>query len=265
MAESTIGRTYGWRGLGVLDPRHLQLKIPTRLTKAVPSKYTLFDKHMPKVYDQGQAGSCVANGVAGQIERLLSIEGIPVFTPSRLAMYWFGRVLEGTTKSDSGLVITDEMKALTKFGYCDEKLWPYNLKNLYKDPPQTVVADCATRTAEKYQAVADNENGVFGAMLAGYMPCFGFTVFTSFESDAAANTGVMPMPKKGESVLGGHCVDAVGWDIGADKLFCRNSWGSAWGADLGSGERGYFTMPLSKFAMSPQYASGFEVLSFASK
>jgi C1A family cysteine protease len=75
---------------------------------------------------------------------------------------------------------------------------------------------------------------------------FGFMVYESFESSGVARTGIVPMPKRGEQVLGGHEVLAVGFlKSEPDYVLVRNSWGSrktggrGWGID-GSG---YFLMP----------------------
>jgi len=57
-----------------------------------------------------------------------------------------------------------------------------------------------------------------------------------------ATTGIMPMPKKGEQVLGGHCVAMVGYDDSKQVIICRNSWGADWGM------AGYFTMPYAFLA-----------------
>jgi C1A family cysteine protease len=60
----------------------------------------------------------------------------------------------------------------------------------------------------------------------------------------------MQMPEPNERVVGGHCVLAVGYDDGASKIICRNSWGT------GFGDAGYFHMPFD-FISSSQYASDF--------
>jgi C1A family cysteine protease len=74
---------------------------------------------------------------------------------------------------------------------------------------------------------------------------FGFTVYSSYTQ--ASSTGKFPFPVKGEQVVGGHAVVAVGYDdamrikntspgaaesVGA--LLIRNSWGTGWG-DAGYG------------------------------
>ena len=47
-------------------------------------------------------------------------------------------------------------------------------------------------------------------MMEGYSPLIGGTVYSSFLS--AKDTGVVPMPKAGEDLLGGHIVNLVSFD-----------------------------------------------------
>ena len=68
---------------------------------------------------------------------------------------------------------------------------------------------------------------------------FGFSVYESFESPRVAETGVVPLPRLGERVLGGHAVVACGYDLRASRFTVRNSWGARWGMG------GYFTMPFA--------------------
>ena len=81
---------------------------------------------------------------------------------------------------------------------------------------------------------------------------FGFVVYESFESKEVTQHGIMPMPQKGEKVLGGHAVAAVGYDDDKKMVIVRNSWGKKWGKD------GYFHMPY-EFILDPEYASDFWV------
>jgi C1A family cysteine protease len=76
-----------------------------------------------------------------------------------------------------------------------------------------------------------------GCLAAGFPFVFGFSVYESFETQAVAKTGVVPMPDKKEKMLGGHAVMAVGYDDSEGRFIVRNSWGPKWG------QGGFFTMP----------------------
>jgi hypothetical protein len=89
--------------------------------------------------------------------------------------------------------------------------------------------------------------------LAACCTSIGMPVYESFESDAVAKTGVVPMPKPGEQVLGGQCVVAVGYDNAKRQFIVRNSWGIKWG------QHGYCTMPY-EYLLNPQLASDFWTL-----
>ena len=71
----------------------------------------------------------------------------------------------------------------------------------------------------------------------GFPFVFGFSVYESFESATVARTGVAPMPRRNEKLLGGHAVLAVGYDDARKRFLVRNSWGTGWGM------KGYFTLP----------------------
>jgi C1A family cysteine protease len=71
----------------------------------------------------------------------------------------------------------------------------------------------------------------------GFPFVFGFSVYESFESATVARTGVAPMPRRDEKLLGGHAVLAVGYDDAKERFLVRNSWGTGWGM------KGYFTLP----------------------
>ena len=98
--------------------------------------------------------------------------------------------------------------------------------------------DAAKRKVTSYQRVADF-NGVIDALASGYPVVVGFTVYSSFESNSVAKTGVMPYPNiSTERVLGGHAVLIVGYNKNRNVFIVRNSWGTGWG------DGGYFYMPF---------------------
>jgi len=91
-------------------------------------------------------------------------------------------------------------------------------------------------------------------LAAGNPFVFGFTVYDSFETQEVANTGVVPMPGRNESVLGGHAVTCVGYDDSTQRFIVRNSWGTSWG------QAGYFTMPYA-YLLDDNLSDDFWVIS----
>jgi len=206
---------------------------------ALPSKVDL-RPHCPPVYDQGNLGSCTANGIAGAIEFDRMKQKLqPAFTPSRLFIYYNERVIEGTVNSDSGAQIRDGIKVVAKKGDCPETEWPYDISQFTHKPSAQCYKDARKYKAIQYQRLVQRVNQLKGCLASGYPFVYGFTVYDSFESGSVAKTGVVPMPAPGEQVLGGHCVLAVGYDDSQHRFLARNSWGPDWGI------AGYFTMPYA--------------------
>jgi C1A family cysteine protease len=138
--------------------------------------------------------------------------------------------------SDSGASLRVGIKTLAKKGACAETLWPYKISRFADKPPAACYTEGKRHLITAYRRLSSL--GDLRACLAqGFPFVFGFTVFESFEGKTVAETGVAPMPKKGERPLGGHAVLGVGYDDRLKRLICRNSWGAAWG------QKGYFTLP----------------------
>jgi C1A family cysteine protease len=160
--------------------------------------------------------------------------------------------MEGTVGSDSGAMIRDGVKSVAQAGVCTETEWPYD--DTAPVPPsetwpaqaragQQPTADCYANAlsdrAVSYQRVVRSLSQFKGCLAEGFPFIFGFSVYESFESDAVAASGVVPMPGRGERLLGGHAVLAVGYDDADQRFLVRNSWGTGWG------QAGYFTMPYA--------------------
>lgn len=131
------------------------------------------------------------------------------------------------------------MKSVATQGDCPETEWPYDPDQFAVAPPAPCYTDALRYTVYQYFAVAQDLADMRACLAAGYPFVFGFTVYRSFESEAVAESGVVPMPGPFESVVGGHAVLAVGYDDPSGTFIVRNSWGTDWG------QGGYFTIPYA--------------------
>ena len=239
---------YGWVP-DLPDQRDLVYSAPPAFITALPTAVDL-RPHCPSVYDQGQLGSCTANAIGGAIEFERLKQGLSDFVPSRLFIYYNERVIEGTVSTDSGAQIRDGIKSVASQGACHESIWPYDITKFADAPPQAAYDDARSHTVSAYQAVVRNLTQMKGCLAAGYPFIFGFSVYESFESQAVAQSGHAPMPAPGEQLLGGHAVDAVGYEDANQWFIARNSWGTGWGM------AGYFTLPYA-YLVQPSLSSDF--------
>jgi C1A family cysteine protease len=210
--------------------------------QAVPPKWDLrkdgnFDFD---IYDQGQLGSCTGNGIAAAIEyaQRQSKMSNP-FIPSRLFIYYNERVIEGTVNSDNGAQIRDGLKTVSSDGVPPETSWPYDVNRFTVKPPPAVYTAAADRKVLVYRRVDQSLTDMKVVLSLNFPIVIGFSVFESFESRAAANSGDAPLPGLGERLKGGHCVLLVAYDDQAQRFTFRNSWGQGWGAE------GYGTLPYA--------------------
>lgn len=228
------------RALGCIpdkfDPRDLLYRAP--IAPANLPKSAVLDKSKQPVLDQGQLGACVAHGTCGAV-----LFRQPDFMLSRLWLYYNARKLEGTTHEDAGCEIRDAVKVLVSKGAPPETDWPYDISKFAKRPPAKATNDAKKEVILKYERIATPQDA--RACIASGSPYIvGFTLFESFESDEVAKTGMVPMPKEGERIIGGHCVLGFGYDETHDEYL--NSWSDQWG------NGGYFKV---LHAYVEQYAS----------
>lgn len=145
-------RALGWKKQPDDDRDHDAMKAILRPAVSVPESADNHD--LVKVVDQGQLGSCTANGSgqavrAAQILEIVEKQQVAWDTAghnpaefdvvgatakanatvefwSRLFAYYLARSFEGTVKEDAGANIRDIFRAINKFGFCGEHAWPYS-------------------------------------------------------------------------------------------------------------------------------------------
>ena len=190
------------------------------------------------VEDQGPLGSCTANALAGAMEYLEVKTTGRNLDFSRLFIYFNERVLEGNADQDAGAQLRDGIKTLADKGTCPESLWPYNVARYRNKPPDACYQEAKKHLITSYLRLSSLDE-MKATLADGFPFVFGFAVYQSFESAQVARTGTVPMPKKGERMIGGHAVLGVGYDDLRGRVKVRNSWGPKWG------KGGYFTLPYA--------------------
>lgn len=244
-------KRYGWVP-DLPDHRDMLYAAPIRTPRDLPTKVDI-RPHCPHIYDQEQLGSCTANAIAAALEFDQMKQQLPdIFTPSRLFIYYNERVMEGTVDEDSGAMIRDGIKSISKQGACPEEatkqhplsegIWQYDPDyevRFREKPPQKCYEVAEKHQAIVYNRLARNLDQMKGCLASGYPFVFGFSVYETFESQEVKQTGIVPMPSLNEKLLGGHAVLAVGYDDEQHRFIVRNSWGKDWGME------GYFTMPYT--------------------
>lgn len=197
--------------------------------------------------DQGNLGSCTAHAGVGLVEYFERRAFGAHLDASRLFLYKVTRNLMKET-GDTGAYLRTTAGALTLFGVPPEDYWQYNIPDFDKEPSAFCYA-----FAQNFQAITFYRLDPSGTskpvlldriktnLAAGLPSMFGFTVYSSYTQ--AGSTGKIPFPTAGDRMVGGHAVDAVGYDDNlkiknttpgavetTGALLIRNSWGTGWGA-----------------------------------
>ena len=197
------------------------------------------------IEDQLQIGSCTANAGVGLFEYYEKKATNSYIDASRLFLYKATRNLLGLT-GDTGAYLRTTAAAMLLFGVPPEKFYPYIITKFDDEPSAFSYAFAENYKALQYYRYdppgtpkAQLLTTIKNNLSAGLPAMFGFTVYSSITQ--AATSGLIPFPANGEKVLGGHAIDAVGYDdnkvitnAGNNKstkgaFLIRNSWGTNWG------------------------------------
>jgi len=257
----------GWRpDLPDLRDHYLAAVQPTE-APPLPTHTTNYAHNASwlKPYNQLDIGSCTANATerAHRIMIRRTPGGLHDFDGSRLAHYYWTRVIEGTQSWDSGATIRDAFKVLTKMGVAPERLWPYDVAKLADAPTADVVKAAAKRLRVEYLRVAQTPTAIKQVLAAKHPIVFGMSVFES-TMKGMEDTGFVPVPTEGESMLGGHAICAEDYDdvtLDESMVIVANSWGDNVGIGAATKEAaalrekmkathnvalldGYFVMPM---------------------
>ena len=211
-----------------------------------PESATL-EAFCPAPYDQGSLGSCTANAFCGAYRTLAKKNGKDVdFQPSRLYLYFQERLLEDpahrpTDLTDSGADVGDGTSYVQKKGICSESSWPYDVSKYNQVPPPNCDQEAIGHKISRYHQIPVDSNllaNIEPTIAGGSPVLIGIDVYDSFESDAVAQTGLVPVPNphkwgnphdSRDAYAGGHEMCLVGYDRTKRLFTVLNSWGDKWG------------------------------------
>lgn len=224
-----------------LPEQHMRLKtLPPshNLTSHVDLR-----ERFPPVYDQGQIGSSTASALCA----LFGYDA-PELKGSRLFLYYNERKLENNLSDDQGVLLSEGIKALEKYGLCSEADWPYVAEHFAERPSD----ECYKKAVLQHVIAAYNlpttRDSMRHSLQLGQPFVIGILLFDSFMHVHVSETGNVMMPSQQDKILGGHAVVCVGYNDDKQAWIMRNSWGENWG------DHGHFYLPY-EYLENPQLSS----------
>ena len=203
------------------DPRDYDYKLKVPMNVKLPLSHEIIPR---AIYNQGNIGSCSSNAICNQIMALKDYTDNTY--PSRLYQYYNSRMIEGNINEDSGATYRSAYKALSKFGFCDEKLCEYDTEK-YKEEPSKSCYDTANKTLiKKYQTLIPSIYAIEYAVSNNMIVTFGCIIYDNF-NEYDKKEFVIPFPRGGQ--LGGHALAIVAYSHQKRLFKIVNSWGVEWG------------------------------------
>ncbi len=209
----------------------------------LPKNVNLWNERI-SIRDQSYLGSCTAFALSyirlyWLMKRINTKFSFDPFSP--LYLYWHERDLEGDVDADRGASLRSGMKILHDFGLAFEKDCPY-IPALYKEhPSQRAETFASSFRIASYHRISGIEQ-LKQALADGFPVVSGVSIYSSFESQAVADSGVVPMPDLAkERCLGGHALAIFEYNDDTQLVTGPNSWGPKWG------DNGLYHMPYAMF------------------
>ena len=217
----------------------------------LPSHFDLRPLHnVPAILDQQNLGSCAPNEISEAMKYCLKEEGTNVFQPARLYIYYFARLLDGSSvEEDTGITIRSGLKSIQQYGVCGETYLPYDISKFRDKPSSECLAIGKYHKNIQYLRVSQDLASIKHCIYSKSPVIIGISVYESLEAEETLKTGVIPLPDvSNEQLLGGHCVSLYSYDDSARVFGMMNSWGTS------VGQSGWFTIPYD-YILNPQLCS----------
>jgi hypothetical protein len=192
------------------------------------------------VRDQGASGSCTGQSGAGWLDWLYgaftSAFPTKLVSPamfSALFLYAQERMKNGTFPADDGSDSRTLFQVLNQLGVCPDPADPFIDTAIGQAPTAPMDAAAYSFRIGAYHRVLFDEGlaTAKSVLASGYCRTIGIPVYKAIESDEVAETGLLPLPARFETPVGGHELLVYGYDDTKGVELARNSWGSGWGLE----------------------------------
>jgi C1A family cysteine protease len=222
-------RKFGWKGIvpDFRDAAYAYKTIAPALEGIPPVKYLICSP----VVDQEDLGSCVFFALTSHMAATAVENDRDPVNLSQLWAYYHYRKTHGQVEYDDGAYIREAIKLMAADGIPHEDCWPYETDNFAKAPPDKCLAEARANRITSYHALVSREDMIH-CLAAGFGFVCGISVYSPFNSDYTAKTGIVTMPERGDKFLGGHAIYVGGgYDLHKDMAKFQNSYGEEWGED----------------------------------
>ena len=132
------------------DPRDIYFSNKMCSTISLPDSIDLACR-IKRIENQQNLGTCTGMGGSTMMEILETFDNKPHIELSPLYLYYKAREIEGTVNFDNGAYLRDTMKVLQKNGICEEKYFPFIIKDFAKKPSQEAELNAKNHMIEGYQ------------------------------------------------------------------------------------------------------------------
>lgn len=188
---------------------------------------------LPDVLDQGSLNTCVVCALSVILQfNLKKINHLDNFIPSRLFLYYFGRIIDNDpVDKDTGITIRSGLKALEKFYTIDESLYPYIVENFPMKPPDIHINN-ALKIKKQIKYVRVHRTMINIKEVLKIAPiAIGLMIYESFKN--INSDGIVSLPKDSEKCIGSHAMVLVSYDDETKLFGIMNSWGEKTFGDKG--------------------------------
>lgn len=219
-----------------LDMLKTKLGAPIKLPKAV----SLRDRYT-KLFNQKNIGKCQSCAMCLGMTK----EG---YNPSPIFEYFNIRELTGQIHEDVGGTLKDTCWVTSKIGISDIEFWADDNSKWDIKPCEKAYENALLHKDVSYyrvKTIKEIKEALYLAKTTDkrIFVIIGIKIYESFESDSCLTTGIVPIPKIDEQILGGHALLVDSYDeidMNFKYLEVANSWG-----DKNIGDNGFFKIPYN--------------------